>query len=338
MTLLLALLACSTEPAGQPAAPDAASAATPEKAHETPEAVHAGLDATDPQSCGSCHEEILAEWKQSMHSRAHHDNDPVYGAMRTLRMKKQGEAVGAKCQKCHNPMAPDAPDSPAGRAGVGCGACHDLADVDAGKVPDERTLCMTCHEATKNAAGVAACTTGPENQEAGGLACGACHLPPAEDGRKRHLFQGPHRAWYQDDPELLKSAVHVDLVREGGTVKVAVKNTTGHGFPTGFPGRVARVRLVGSDGFQAAPEELLFRKVYVDGEGKPILPPFAKELKVDSRLTPLETRSVEVEVPEGTTDLKAELVFMLLPPPAAEALGLADAPEAKPKKFVVAEL
>ncbi len=324
---ILGLWACS--PGTNAPAPAQPSAERPS---------HAGFAMTDPASCAACHDAIVAEWRESMHSRSHPSNDPVYAALRALRIQKQGEAVGKKCQRCHNPMAPEDPDSAAGKAGVGCGACHDAAAIDAGERPDSRKVCMRCHERAKNPAGVAVCATGDENASAGAVPCGACHLQPAEDGHVSHRFPGPHRAWYQSDTEPLSRAVAASITRVEGGVEVAVQNITGHGFPTGFPGRVAAVRLVGAGGFEAQPEELLFRKVYVDADGKPTLPPFATKLASDTRLAPGERRVVKVELPAEVKDLRAELVFRLLPGPAAEKLGLAGSEEAKPKVVEIARL
>jgi hypothetical protein len=291
-------------------------------------AAHASLDGRSVDACAGCHEAIVAEWRTSMHARAHHDRDPVYGAMRTLRMARQGDQVARKCATCHDPLDPEDPDSAAGRLGVACTACHALDDLGAATVADGRTVCLQCHAEATNPAGAPVCTTGSENAAMGGVSCASCHMPPA-DGHASHAFPGPHRAWYQDDPSMLARAVAVGIDRRGDELVVSVTNTSGHGFPSGFPGRVARVRLVG-DGWTAAPDALLFRKVYVDETGQPTLPPFAARLQTDSRLTPGETRTVRVPVPDAVTDVHAELVFALLPEPAAKALGITDLPEAKP--------
>lgn len=321
--IALFLFACSSEPAGQPAPEPAKTLA----AEADP---HGGIDYADPTACQSCHQAVVDEWKQSMHSRAHRSNDPIFASMRELRMMKQGEQVAEKCVRCHNPMAGEDEDAAAAKAGVSCGACHGpQAVVDEAKLSDGRTVCLHCHGVAKNPQGAATCTTGAENEERGQMACVACHLPPAGDGHKAHTFRGPHRAWYQDDDSLLKEALAVSFERDGRNLKVQLTNTTGHAFPTGFPGRVAQVKLV-AEGFEAAPDAFSFKKIYVDADGKPTMPPFAASLKQDDRIPAGGSAEATVELPEGTGPVEAQLVFRLLPPKAAEVLKLADAPEAKP--------
>lgn len=202
--LLVALFACgSPEPEASPAPVEAAKAAPV-----------ASFDPDDPTSCAPCHGQVVSEWQTSMHSQAHHDRDPIYGAMRTLRMAKQGEAVGGKCLTCHTPRAPEAPDSAAAQAGVSCATCHAAAEVHADRGPgakalvfddtvfrsardvapgaspvhgtgpaaphlaDGRTMCLACHDATTTPADQPACTTGPEHEAlAGDGTCVSCHMP-----------------------------------------------------------------------------------------------------------------------------------------------------------------
>lgn len=316
--LLLLLAACgsSDTPRTELPSPEPAAQVDP----------HERADFTDPESCSSCHEAIVTEWKQSMHSRAHADHDPIFAGMRALRIQKQGEAVGAKCARCHNPMAPDAPDSPAGKQGVSCGACHE---APSGKLAsdDGRTPCMKCHDATQNPQGAATCTTGPENETMGNVPCTSCHMRPEADGHPAHRFDGPHRAWYQDDPSFLKQAVALQTTREGDSLAVKLTNTTGHAFPSGFPGRIAMLKLTAGD-WSAQP--IVLKKVYVDDAGKPTMPPFAASLAEDTRLKPGETREATVELPAGTGEVKAALVYHLVPPPAVEPLGLKGRPETEP--------
>jgi len=211
---LALLLACSgsDDPATTPVNPvtTAAAAAEPTGAAAPPAAV----DLDDPQTCTACHAAVVEEWTSSMHSRAHADNDPIFGSMLALRMKKQGEGIAEKCASCHSPRSPADTSTPAARNGVSCAACHAVESVDptrgpgakalaytadtlrgphdlaAGASPmhgtgsaaphitDGKSLCLACHGETRTPAGQPACTTGSEYaQGAAGATCTGCHMP-----------------------------------------------------------------------------------------------------------------------------------------------------------------
>lgn len=286
---------------------------------------HAGLAFTDPGACESCHADQVAQWGKSMHAHAHHTLDPIYGKMRDLRIAKQGEETGAKCLTCHRADPP----------GVTCETCHSEVALLAPQVADGKTVCLTCHEASMTPSGAPACTTGPESRElADAGSCTSCHMP---DGS--HEFVGPHHAWNHDDPSFLKTAVDLDLALEGGKAVAVLKNKTGHAFPTGFPGRVAVLEITTKDSkgvSRGEPKQFLLNKVYVDADGKPVPAAFAAELKSDSRLTPGEARTFEVEVDGTIHSVDARLIFRLLPPPLAEKLDLSDTREAEPRVILTA--
>ena len=172
------------------------------------------VDFDNPLTCLGCHTAVVEEWGQSMHSNSHHDKDPIFGSMRALRMKKQGDQVAEKCAKCHYPRSPTAFDSAAAKQGVSCATCHAAEHVDLGKgigsdtltfsphtlrgardvaqgvsiahgtgpaaahLADGTTICLACHDKTKTPSGAAACTTGPEHSELSeGQTCTSCHMP-----------------------------------------------------------------------------------------------------------------------------------------------------------------
>ena len=347
------------------------------------------IPVDSPAACSACHGAIVTEWGESMHASAHADSDPLFAAMRDLRMKKQGAAVGDKCNQCHTPRSVDNPDAPEGKVGVGCATCHLSTAVDtsapsrgaaritfaddgvmrgphdlaagaspvhgtgpaAAHIADGQTICLACHGEVANPKGAPTCTTGAELSDDAG-SCASCHMPMVDgpgtvtatsrDQHRSHAFLGPHRAWLQDDPSFLKGAVAMNASWAGQTVSVVLENNAGHAFPTGFPGRVAIVKAVGKDASGAmvwtnwatnpmkeSPESVL-GKLYVDAAGKPILPPFADKLARDSRLTGGESRTVTYTVPDTVKAVELRLVYLLLPAPAARALGVTDLPEAKP--------
>lgn len=358
----------------------------------------APMDLDDPESCKGCHGQVYDEWAESMHSRAHHDKDPIFGSMRALRIKKQGAQIADQCVQCHNPRSPDQPDEPAGKVGVSCAACHLVKQVhlQEGKVgvqtlsydetgamhsaralpgdaspvhlmgaplagmQDGVTLCLACHNQTKSASGAPACTTGPEYMSAatrladGEKTCVSCHMPEVKGSagavsdrptHRSHNFNGPHRAWYQDDTSGLAQAVEVSSSFQDNELRVELTNKSGHALPSGFPGRMMILKVDGVDAqgeltwhnfkvnaMKEAPESV-FNKVYHDKQGEPVPAAFADKLVSDTRLKPDEQRALTFDVPAEVVEVRVKLLYFLLPPPLSDTLGISDQPEAKPVVF-----
>lgn len=343
----------------------------------------AAIDIDRPENCMACHAAVVNEWQQSMHSRAHHDNDPIYGGMRAVRMNKQGAHIAGQCAQCHNPRSPTDTSTPAARAGVSCASCHNLAQVHrdgkrkgakalvfrnddqlatgrdrpAGASPvhptgegvaelrDGETLCLACHDATQTPNQVAACTTGPEYAERHdtNTTCVSCHMPEVDgpvgafgrqDAHRSHAFLGPHRAWYQNDLKILQQAVALRVKLTGDVLQVSLQNLSAHAFPSGFPGRLAILRLRGTDSegkvvwrnisqnpMQDDPQAV-FNKVYVDAAGKAVPAPFSTALKRDNRLRSDETRVLHYPLPASVVTVQADLEYRLLPGKLANFIGL----------------
>jgi hypothetical protein len=356
------------------------------------------LDIEDPAQCAGCHETIVQEWQASMHANAHHSKDPVYAAMRTLRMAKQGAAVAEGCANCHTPRAPS-PDfeGVAATGGVTCASCHNVKTVHAKGVGAKRTtrfagntlvgpheprkmdaphglgatpkhfkdgftLCLTCHEQAKAPSGVTLCNTGTEFGDQNGAfpeqRCVDCHMPivstpsgsvDRDQAHASHMWATAHHHWnWPEHRELAPVPVELTAVFVGSQLHVQISNETGHSYPTGFPGRMAILKLVGQDAagkaiwtnFESAPmkasPQSVFNSVYGDADGKPTLPPLATQLLRDNRLRPGETRTLRYGIPRDVQTINAVLLYRLLPPPAAKAFGLTDAPEGKPRPILKA--
>lgn len=343
----------------------------------------APVDADDPETCVPCHGAVVGEWRESLHGRAHHALDPLYGAMRALRIANEGPGIAERCARCHTPRDTVDHESRVARTGVACATCHQLADVRLGEgrigahalVPADRpvfrgphdlpagrtavhetgpalaplrdgtTLCLACHAEERNAAGVPTCTTGIEHAVGGAeRSCAACHMPvvDAPSGavstrptHRSHRFEGPHLAHRRDDPGLLADGLAIAGRFDGARLVVTLDNRTGHGFPTGFPGRMAVVEVRGFDESGAE----VYRNVrddpvaehaaavlsrrYADAEGRPVLAPFASRLAADTRLAPRERRELVVAVPAAVRRAEIRLRFYLVGPLVARALGYA---------------
>jgi hypothetical protein len=332
------------------------------------------IDITDPETCVRCHPTIAAEITESMHARAHHSRDPIYAGVRAIRMKKEGAEIAKACARCHTPGFEESPDDPNAVVGVTCVHCHNTVpaapdgvllganDLAAGLTPahgtgvaapqltDGRSVCLSCHAAMQSPKGVAMCTTGSEHAELigdGDATCTSCHMPrvtgPATVGGTRidhasHAFRGPHRAWYQDDPSFLASGVDLSATLDDSGLHVTLINGSGHALPTGFPGRqlIIGCRGLDADGaeiWQCPPRVL--GKRYVDADGKPVLAPFSVKLESDTRVTG-ERATHDFAAPAEVATAEVTLSMRLLPPPLADKIGLADAPEGQPKQFATA--
>lgn len=349
------------------------------------------VNPDDPDACSECHAQIVGEWKESMHARAHHERDPIFAGVRTVAMAALGEQVASDCANCHTPRDPANPDSPAGKLGVSCASCHMLDVVHPGKsgaqalgfaavvrmraghdmaegsspahqtglapdfIKDRKTVCLACHAAAKNPSGINTCSTGAEFEERKGeeKGCMDCHMPRiagpggivgSRSEHARHVFLGPHRAWYHDDGEFLSTAVSLGGMLVEGGLKVTLRNQTGHGFPTGFPGRVAVLSAVGRDATgeevwnnEDAPQAR-FNKVYVDEAGKPTLPVLSKSMSVDNRLKPSESRTLAFEVPQAVESVELKLELRLVPTGALAKLGLQGALEGEARTVASATI
>ena len=283
--------------------------------------------------------------------------------------------VGVGCAACHNVEAVHRAEDRKGRAALDYAGGqlllgpHDLEPDSAeahgaGAAPahmrDGSILCLACHDALNSANGTPICTTGPERAMlSDGKSCVSCHMPrvggPSGDASDRdnhpsHAFPGPRRAWYQADVGSAARAVRISGKLALGKLAVTLANESGHGFPTGFPGRIAILQVVGfdasgaklwqswsSDPMTESPDSV-FNKVYNDAEGNPTLPPYAETLTRDNRLRPGETRTLTFTPPAEVSRVKVRLLLQLLPAPLAVKIGLADAPEAEPREIVVTEL
>jgi hypothetical protein len=226
---------------------------------------------------------------------------------------------------------------------------------------DGATICLSCHGELANAAGVAACSTGVEWQRGADprASCVDCHMPwiDAPSGtastrarHRAHTFAGPHFALRAraanpsgaveppgaaPAPVTLAGALTPRVGRRDTlTLRATLTNVSGHAFPTGFPGRVVVLSLVGFDAddrevwrnvredpMTEHPDAVLNR-TFVDDKGAPTIAPYAARVARDTRLTPGEARTIEIEVPATVAYVQLKLVMRLVAAPLAARLGL----------------
>lgn len=215
----------------------------------------AGLSSTDAASCATCHAEIAAEWRGSLHASSW--TDEVFQAAYAVEPM-------AFCRNCHAPGATTAaPRGVAADDGVSCAICHVRAEhiVGAGRSPSaphpmmavramsSSRFCAGCHQFNfpgDTGRGGARFDTAEPMQDtyaewldsaaaAEETQCQGCHMPWVDDARGRHRS---HRFPGGRDLSLLRSAVDVAASArvEGDHAVVTVTLTPralGHSFPTG---------------------------------------------------------------------------------------------------------
>lgn len=210
--------------------------------------------------------------------------------------------------------------------------------------------CLGCHEQRNNSHDVPLCITGPEfTASKSEVTCQSCHMPMV-NGHVSHNMAGGHSAG------MVRRAITLTLdVKKGEksiAAKVTMKNQLPHNFPTGAPFRNAYLKLsvLNAQGdllwqnYQKHPvnedSKALFAYTLGDGTGKPSMPPKAKEVISDTRLTPHEKRTLEYEIQaEGASLLRAEVIYELLPPHLLKNLDKVLTDDLKtPKQAAIAEV
>jgi hypothetical protein len=174
----------------------------------------------NPESCGACHPQQLADWKTSWHAGRHgpRRHRPAH------RLGRQARALKRQCLSCHAPLDeqqavnddgsanPNHQDGLAASA-VGCASCHIRQHTRSGPPKDtapnldgphggyeakaefkSAQMCESCHDfkdGQKSLEGKLLQETWDEWRRtrfaAQGVTCQSCHMPQG-----RHTFKGVH--------------------------------------------------------------------------------------------------------------------------------------------------
>ena len=233
----------------------------------------------DPQSCGACHSDKLAEWSGSLHAKAF--SPGLVGQLLTFSKEDTQD-----CLNCHAPLAEQAAAFEMARkkgkghlpeaqglaaAGNSCGGCHlrghqrfgppqrgtGAVGRVAGDLPhggftgstefERSEFCAACHQFASDQAinGKPLENTVEEwrasPQAAAGQTCQTCHMPD-----RKHLWRGIH------DPATTAAGLTPKVSSDRDKARFAVTSTAvGHAFPTYVTPKV------------------ILHAVLLDGAGKP---------------------------------------------------------------------
>ncbi len=308
-TVATALAACQQEPT--PASDESATLAEARPPWQQ-------IDRPSLAACGPCHLEVYREWSQSLHQHAW-TNENVRA--------ETNDFAQTGCRACHSPLpvlASGLDQRPRYRDfnqldGVHCLSCHGLDDgvaaartvVDAPCRPRyveafvSAQSCWPCHEPTHHAFE----EYERSDAHAVGVRCVDCHMPQATNRAGRS--HGPNGGL---NPDFVRRAIGWECVRDGGEVRVTLRNRTGHRFPGEIPSRVFQLKLVVDGG---EPQYVTLRK------------PGKTESRADDRLDVDETRVVRFVVDAAASGVQLQLLFKpfpLLPDAQAFLLGEWNAP------------
>lgn len=184
LPMVIVVAACARESTPSEAQPVGAREEVP-GAKKTAEAT---TDVSDrPEQCKTCHPLVYEEWAGTMHAASHHSRDPLYAAVRRLRIEKEGDKIEAQCGACHNPRSFARSETPAAKTGVSCATCHNVEQVRAdseqsgGRVGAQRLrwarpeVFLGPHNLGKQLISAHKLGYAPEHMKDGAKLCLACH-------------------------------------------------------------------------------------------------------------------------------------------------------------------
>jgi len=272
--------------------------------------------AEENARCEACHAEIAAEWRGSLHKKAH--EDPAY--QRALAIEPL-----PFCRGCHAPEADPnaAPPPELGAIGVGCVSCHHdstsvlaAAKDNAPRAPHpvlrssafaSASACANCHEFSfpdpdRRVTPLFMQSTASEHRASpfADRSCADCHMPTVGEGskaHKSHLFPASR------DKDLLRSSAKITAKRSpGGDVEVRIEPLAlGHSLPTGdlFRRLEVSAEAIGPDhSIMADDTRYLSRKF---GRGKGRNGASIKVLTADDRVSASQPSIVRLSLGERSS-------------------------------------
>ena len=306
-----------------------------------------GVGKVDAAYCTqSCHLEIAAEWRGSLHQQAW--KDPIF-------LKAYDLEPVAFCRGCHAPEASPgiAPTAKAMDEGVSCTTCHVESGRVQGSHPQQGTphafrlapalatdgACASCHqfdfpkEARKLSRSPMQDTVAEwQASSFSSTSCQDCHMQKTGEGDKRHRR---HDFRVVGDDAILREAIVANADRtDDETVVLSLESgKVGHAFPTGDMFRRLEVRAFGIDAkgqvvSTAKSVELarVFRDVPRDPDSTRDLGHQRVEI-ADTRLGPpgtrTATRTITLRVPAAKgLRVRWEVAYQRMMHPLAQSFGL----------------
>ena len=194
---------------------------------------------------------------------------------------------------------------------------------------DSNQLCEICHQGQGNDNEFSLYNTGAElDSVRSEKKCVDCHMgeqkegvnaPGIGDGQIRrirpHLFIGAR------SPKLVEESMLMKIDKFSKTL--SIENTIPHKVPSGFGSRAISLNLTFKRRNDVIGTETIWLKAdFRDEFGNTTLPYTAQKLASDTRLNPLETRRIHLQMPDRTTSVVMLIEYYLLEPELIKRLNL----------------
>ena len=244
-------------------------------------AVSADTTEKDTRPCSHCHEDEARSFSRSVMASA----AKTPGFLREQALSSHPE----RCLRCHSPMRTN---------GVGCQDCHAGGKHPYAPVPVPQ-VCGKCHDAKgENTLG----SYRLYRRRGGTRNCTACHA--IEDGRFSHDFKGASRKGFL---ERVAGSRAILLGKKGARrLLAAIRHRAGHALPGGTTGRSVWLVVTGIDDEGRVSWEKRRRFGWLRT---------SKGEWLDQTLPPLETVTVEIDIPDDANvrRIQTELIYSFRP-------------------------
>lgn len=204
---------------------------------------------------------------------------------------------------------------------------------------DSDKLCLACHEGNANIHNVPGYETGTEILLSKlDVKCVECHMSTTKKSiiaphiaskdevaivrnLRDHTFAGGRNS------DILETSLSVYVQHSSSRVEIGIQNLTPHSVPTGFSGRslVVEVRFFDSaNKLIDSPVYTHLRSLYLDNMGNEALSYVATKLEEDTRLAPLEARTIYISRPQGAKHMKIDVLYYFLSPQLQSIIPIKD--------------
>jgi nitrate reductase cytochrome c-type subunit len=280
----------------------------------------------------------------SCHTPMANNKDELMKGLVALDRNNKSHLEGVSCRTCHSMTGInykknfDRPVYDKNSIVFGTGSSNGQSPhpVKNFTFQDIDQVCLSCHAHKHNGKGTAICLMGGEKGEykkQKGRGCVSCHMMevPGEvalnskrKSYKSHAFYGGHQI------DKHKDIVSIRTSTSKNSIRVQIKNLTGHSFPSTQPLRQVAIfvtakksgKIVWKNNVSHENRTLLMLALASKNNKFPVPPWMAHKRLFDSRLQAGEVRELEFKDLPQFDDFEVKLKYRLISPEIAKKFGV----------------